>query len=444
MWKKILSFFNRDSSSGPTEKIGSSTHALSTDKTSAVATMQQTDYIFLDTETTGLNHDGADEVLEIAIIDASGRTLLNTLVRPLSKTEWPQAQAVHGIRPQDVINAPTLESLLPKIAAICANKTVVCYNAPFDAGFFSRGFFSEIKCAMREFAEINPDSNSWLKLADAASLTNYQQSGSFHRALADAQACRHIWLIGIPQLEQEYPPLKNTNVFAALILDGDESIPIIFNQIFPNQIRFLSVGDQCKFWMQDDLEEINIYRPRTVGGYGKIATCTKEKNPVLFKFLSDGHKVKMQLEQKSDDGLTFTVLVQAGNRIIRSIKPTGSSIACSPIDNEIFNCFIAERSGMCEAIGAWEDFRQIEAEISQRCKAQGGRFYKSSAKGAKFAIIFSPYAHDPSGILKWIEKGYKVTTFDKALIHFGLEEMWNIPRYLAHVEALKHDFESNL
>lgn len=39
--------------------------------------------IFIDTETTGLNKDGTDEVLEIAIVDSDGMTLLDTLVRPV-------------------------------------------------------------------------------------------------------------------------------------------------------------------------------------------------------------------------------------------------------------------------------------------------------------------------------------------------------------------------
>ncbi len=440
MWKKFLSFFNQ----GPTENTGISKDVSLVDKTLAAPAMLQTEFIFLDTETTGLNHDGTDEILEIAIVDAGGDILLNTLVRPLSKTEWPQAQAVHGIRPQDVINAPILESLLPKLTEICANKTVVCYNATFDASFFPKDFFPQIKCAMREFAEMNPDSNSWLKLSDAAFLTNYQQLENFHRALADALACRHIWLIGIPKLKQEYPLLSNPNISAKLVLEDGETVEIIFNQIFPNQIRFLSIGDRCKFWMKEDLDEINIYRPRTIGGYGRLATCTKEKNPVLLKFLSEGHKIKMQLEQKSDDGLTFKVLVQTDNRTLQTVNSSDSSIACSPIDEEIFNCFIAERSGMCEAIGTWEDFRKIEAEISQRCKAHGGRFYKSSAKGAKFAIIFSPYAQNSNHIFKWLEKGYKVTTFDKAINHFGLEEMWDVPRYLAHIKAIQRNFEPEL
>lgn len=140
MWKKFLSFFNH----GPTEKIGISTDVLLTDKALVNSTIQRTEFIFLDTETTGLNHDGTDEILEIAIVDEGGDVLLNTLVQPLSKTEWPQAQAVHGIRPQDVINAPTLESLLPKLAEIFTNKAVVCYNAPFDASFSER-FFSSNK-----------------------------------------------------------------------------------------------------------------------------------------------------------------------------------------------------------------------------------------------------------------------------------------------------------
>ncbi|MDO6353569.1 3'-5' exonuclease [Caloramator sp. CAR-1] len=97
-----------------------------------------------------------------------------------------------------------------------------------------------------------------------------------------------------------------------------------------------------------------------------------------------------------------------------------------PIDEDIYKCFIAHKSGMNEKIGTWEDFYKIEEKIAEICNEHGGRYYKSSSKNAKFAIIFNYTNRTKSCVDTLRNKGYKVTTFEEALKFFGLEDMWNI------------------
>lgn len=61
---------------------------------------------YLDTETIGLAA-GFDEILQIGLVDEAGNVLLDTLVRPTRRTEWPEAEKIHGITPADVADAPT-------------------------------------------------------------------------------------------------------------------------------------------------------------------------------------------------------------------------------------------------------------------------------------------------------------------------------------------------
>lgn len=356
--------------------------------------------IFMDTETTGLNQNGTDEVLEIAIVSDDGRTLLNTLVRPLKNSVWSQAQAIHGISPKDVENAPTWDSLLPKVAEICAGKTIVVYNAPFDTSFFPGGFFTSVVCAMRRYTEVCPDGTMWTKLSDAATASGYAPTGNYHRALSDALACRHIWKFGIPALEKNYPPIINSRIAAKIIAETGEHIPLVFNNVFAEQLRFVTANDRCKFWTKDDRQEINIYRPGTLGGKGKIAYLTKAENPELARQLAAGYEIDLLLRERDGDTLRFEVVTKPNRKTPTVMTLPATTKTYSEIDNDIYQCFIAHRSGMSNVIGSWEDFQTVENEMALICKEKGGRYYKSKAKGAKFAIIFSPYAQTANDVLR--------------------------------------------
>ena len=148
--------------------------------------------IFLDTETTGLSPARGDAIVEVAIVDASGRVLVNTLVDPGRPIPW-QATRVHGITDAMVRGRPTLRVLMPRILEVVESQQVVIYNASFDAPFFPGSLHqaSRVDCAMRQFAEAL--GGGWRKLDVAASHVGHHWTGSAHRALADALACRSVW-----------------------------------------------------------------------------------------------------------------------------------------------------------------------------------------------------------------------------------------------------------
>lgn len=150
--------------------------------------------VYLDTETTGLAI-GTDEILELAIVDQSGSVLLNTLVKPSTADSWPEAQEIHGISPAMVSDAPLLADIGPQIAAAVKDKTVVIYNASFDAGFLHDLLDDSVsvECCMQAWSE-HKGYSRWQKLIYAANEVHHQWTGEAHRALADAQACRSVWL----------------------------------------------------------------------------------------------------------------------------------------------------------------------------------------------------------------------------------------------------------
>lgn len=85
--------------------------------------------VIVDVETTDLT----GRICEIAILDTSGRPLLDTLVNPQTPIS-PEAAAVHGITDPDVADAPTWDQIAPAVLRALAGRVVIAYNAPFDQG----------------------------------------------------------------------------------------------------------------------------------------------------------------------------------------------------------------------------------------------------------------------------------------------------------------------
>lgn len=154
---------------------------------------------YLDTETTGLFNA---ELVELALLDGRGRPLINTLLRPVRATSWPEAEAIHGISPEMVKDAPTLEDIVPELVRHLTGNHLVVYNLGFDFAFLPepvRRAPVKRSCAMEAFAEHYGDWNDyhqsyrWQKLGVAARYVEHAWTGKAHRAFADAHACRSVW-----------------------------------------------------------------------------------------------------------------------------------------------------------------------------------------------------------------------------------------------------------
>lgn len=156
--------------------------------------------VYLDTETTGLSHH-RDEVLELALLDDDGEPLIDTLVRPVRRLAWPEAEAIHGITPAMVQKAPTLAELLPSLVEHLIGTHLVVYNLAYDIGFFPeyvRAAPLELSCCMRAFAAHYGEPGwyggfRWQKLTTAAAHVQHAWAGEAHRAQADAHATRSVW-----------------------------------------------------------------------------------------------------------------------------------------------------------------------------------------------------------------------------------------------------------
>ncbi len=92
--------------------------------------------------------------VEIGIVGSDGNLLLDTKLQPVRIASWPTAEAVHGISPADVREAPTLLELAASVRESVRNRVVVVYNAGFDTQFLTGLLWpaASIRCCMLAYA----------------------------------------------------------------------------------------------------------------------------------------------------------------------------------------------------------------------------------------------------------------------------------------------------
>jgi DNA polymerase-3 subunit epsilon len=96
--------------------------------------------IILDTETTGLNPQGGDRLIEIGCIELinripSGREF-HRFINP-ERDVPPEAEAVHGLSTAFLKDKPLFADVAGDFLEFLAGDSIVIHNAAFDVGFLN-------------------------------------------------------------------------------------------------------------------------------------------------------------------------------------------------------------------------------------------------------------------------------------------------------------------
>lgn len=97
--------------------------------------------IFLDTETTGLNAEGGDRIVEIGCIEMVGRRLTGNnrhyYLNP-QRASHPDALRVHGLTDEFLADKPLFAAIVEELSSYLADAELVIHNAAFDIGFLDK------------------------------------------------------------------------------------------------------------------------------------------------------------------------------------------------------------------------------------------------------------------------------------------------------------------
>lgn len=168
-------------------------------------------YVTFDIETTGLDPENGDEIIEIAAVKVMHGKVVDTFTSFVKPTKKIPAKItkITGITNQDVSNQPSINKVLPKFHQFVGNNTLVAHNAPFDKKFLEFYSVSKVKNRTEDtlviarnnlyFEKQNGTLNSF-KLGEVARFLGYNIENA-HRALDDALAVHFIYekLIALQQ-----------------------------------------------------------------------------------------------------------------------------------------------------------------------------------------------------------------------------------------------------
>jgi len=169
-------------------------------------------YTVFDTETTGLDPRGGDEIISIGAVRIVNNRLVaddrfEQLVNPMRPLRWESIQ-IHGIHEEDLHQQPVIGSVLPRFHQFAENTILVAHNAAFDMRML------QIKEAETGIRFINPVLDTMLlshvvhpaqenhNLMTIAQRLGIDVTGR-HTAMGDALATAHMFLKLIPLLAKK-------------------------------------------------------------------------------------------------------------------------------------------------------------------------------------------------------------------------------------------------
>ena len=201
--------------------------------------------LVLDTETTGLDHESGDRIVEVGVIELNNYIItgkyLHYYINPEKKSD-PKAEKIHGLTTEFLSDKPKFVDIAETLIDFIGDNKVIIHNAPFDLGFLNAEFS---KCDMKELKEE--------QVIDTLIISRKKYPGQSvsldalcrrfnidlttrekHGALLDARLLSQVYLelMGGNQTSLEFNNLVSNNLINKEIISKD-----LHNRYLDNKIR---------------------------------------------------------------------------------------------------------------------------------------------------------------------------------------------------------------
>ena len=201
--------------------------------------------LVLDTETTGLDHESGDRIVEVGVIELNNYIItgkyLHYYINPEKKSD-PKAEKIHGLTTEFLSDKPKFVDIAETLIDFIGDNKVIIHNAPFDLGFLNAELS---KCDMKELKEE--------QVIDTLIISRKKYPGQSvsldalcrrfnidlttrekHGALLDARLLSQVYLelMGGNQTSLEFNNLVSNNLINKEIISKD-----LHNRYLDNKIR---------------------------------------------------------------------------------------------------------------------------------------------------------------------------------------------------------------
>lgn len=210
--------------------------------------------VAIDLETTGLS-PLMDEIIEVAavkLLPDGTVEKLSSFIRP-KKAIPAETTAIHGIKDQDVIDAPVIGDYLPTLLRFIGDLPVIAHNAKFDLGFIIFSLHQtgvqypkiDVYCSLKmsrfAFRELESHKLGYLCSELDIKLENH------HRAYDDAFASLELFNMALNRLSQHESKesLKEAKIFNTQDfeknnhMDLDENLKILYERVQKQQLIYI-------------------------------------------------------------------------------------------------------------------------------------------------------------------------------------------------------------
>lgn len=156
------------------------------------------EFIFFDTETTGLDENA--EIVEITILDADKNVLFDSYVKPWKDIDK-AASRINGITAADYRYAPTFADISDKIREVIHGKMLCAYNAKYDWRLLGQSYNAahrsnmpvdelfkpkRLNCVMIAMMQ-HLQRERWIKLVDSCAHFDIAVPPNIHRSKTDTE-----------------------------------------------------------------------------------------------------------------------------------------------------------------------------------------------------------------------------------------------------------------
>lgn len=114
--------------------------------------VEQTRFVVIDTETTGLQAYSGDEIISISLLEMQGLKFTGhkyeTLIDP-QRPIPPESTAIHGLQDSDVVGCPKITEILADLIYFIDEAVIIGHHIGFDLRFLNKTLKKQLLCELR-------------------------------------------------------------------------------------------------------------------------------------------------------------------------------------------------------------------------------------------------------------------------------------------------------